>query len=329
MRKLVLFAFIVSLFASCTVRKNLFVDVVKPSDKILPITDRSFTFIPIDGDFDNDSIVDTLLCNIFIESMVAGFQDDFLETPFIDTTAFSKQQKLFAQELVIDSVSGDPLWPNLRKLALRYDADYLIVLNNVDLLFNEEVNAEYYNGTKYFQKIRKIRIKAQFTLYEPFVSTVLETYNYNEEFYWDGVAILRSDLERELPLVNKSVREAAYWTARDYIQRFLPKWEQQRRSIFISGNKYLRTGYQSFQQGNLEKANEQWLMATKDNEAELAARAWNNLAYVAEIQGDIVKAIKYAMNSYKVKPKTRTKAYIEKLKERYEANAKIERYFTE
>ncbi|MGM0550191.1 MAG: DUF6340 family protein [Bacteroidota bacterium] len=327
MRKIVVFAFFLSLLASCTVRENLYVDVVKPSQNVLPIANRSFTFIPVDGDFDNDSVVDTLLCNIFLESMVTGFQDDFLETPFLDTSAFYPRQQLIDQALVRDSVSGEPLWPNLRKLALRFDADYLIVLDDVTLQFNEEVKRQYYDGTRYYQKIRKIHINAQFTLYEPFVSNVVETYNYKEEFYWDGIAILRADLERELPPIHKSVREAAYWTARDYIQRFLPKWEQQSRSIFVAGNQYLKTGYNYFQQGDLEKANEQWQMATKDKEAELASRAWSNLAYIAEIEGNIVDAMKYAMNSYKVKPKTRTKEYIEKLKERYEANKRIEQYF--
>jgi hypothetical protein len=72
-----------------------------------------------------------------------------------------------------------------------------------------------------------------------------------------------------------------------------------------------------------------WLLATKNSEPELVARAWNNLAYVYEIQGDITAAMKYAMNSYKTKPKTITKEYLEKLKQRYEANAEIEQYFSE
>lgn len=329
MRKILLFVVFISLLASCEVRKNLYVDVVKPSEKIIQLNNRSFTFLPVDGDFDNDTVVDTLLSQVFYQSMAVGFKDNFLEAPFIDSSAFSYRSQLTPHELLIDSVTGNPHWQNMRKIALRCDADYLMTVDDVRLLFNEEVNNRYYDGIKYYQKIRTIRVIASFALYAPFVESKMDAFDYREEFVWDGVAELRVDVDKELPSVQKTIKEAAYWSARDYMSRLLPQWEQERRYIYSAGNAQLREGYQFFEKGDLDKAKELWLLATNDNEPELASRAWSNLAYISEIQGDIATAMKYAMNSYKLKPKTRTKDYLEKLKQRFEANAKIEQYFSE
>jgi len=329
MRNILLVAVLFSLLASCTVRKNLYVDVVKPSEKIIQLNNRSFTFLSVDGDFDNDTVVDTLLSRVFYKSMATGFKDIFLQAPFIDSSAFSYQQQLTSHELLFDTTSGVPLWNNMRRLALRNNADYVLTVDDVQLLFNEEVNSQYYDGTKYYQKIRTIKVIANFMLFAPFKEAQIDEYAYREEFVWDGVAVYRADAGNKLPSVQKSVKESAYWSARDYMRRLLPQWEQEVRYIYTTGNAQLRQGYQYFNDGDIDKAQEIWLSVTNDKEPELAARAWSNLAYLAEIQGDITVAMKYAMNAYKAKPKTVTKNYLEKLKQRFEANTQIEQYFSE
>jgi len=326
MRKsIVLFLLIFALF-SCTVRKTLYVEVVKPSEKAFPIANRTFTLFPCDWDFDDDNEIDSTLTQIFAPKMNLGFQDLAQSSPFFDTTLFQKGPYYTPKEILFDSTEVVD-WSALRKLTFQYNADYAIILSNLRMHFNEDVNKEYYDGGEYYQKVRTVKMKATFSLYHPFSQSKLDEFNYEQSFYWDGIGLTRSETERDIASLKASMEEVAYWMARDYFVRYLPTWEQESRYLYVRGNANFRMAFKSFDVGDYEKARQLWLNETNNKEPELAARAYANLAYVSEVEGELKRALEFALKAYKIKPKTLTKQYIIQLKNIIESKDDIDVYF--
>lgn len=110
--------------------------------------------------------------------------------------------------------------------------------------------------------------------------------------------------------------EAAYWNGYNYARRVLPHWIKADRFYFKLGSRNMRTGHALAMNSQWTDAAELWKMETGKPGRSLAAKAWFNLAVVAEILDKLELALELANKSLEVKASGQTRVYIDLLEQR-------------
>ncbi len=203
--------------------------------------------------------------------------------------------------------------------------DAIIVLHSFHLKdsLDEEI---VFDNRNYYYYLFNLKSKALWRFYVPTSKDfVIDVFNYSEKFAWESIDYTKQKALNKLPDYSKTYHQAAYWTAVDYLKRIAPLWKSEERIIFDRGNKLFKQAYEAFQNKNWEKAILLWKKNKGHEDNELSSRALHNIAVTSELMGRIDIALTWAKKSYKVKPKPRTKEYIQRLKERQSDVKKLEK----
>lgn len=302
------------LFQSCQPYTAIQIETIIPAKIDFPGNFNKVVFINLATDVNHDELTDTLLHKMITEEMSIGFMDAIKLSVGVDSTkflyvrGFPDKTKLYKQ----DTVS----WRYLKQISGNTNADIFIVLDSLNLSMSSDLITEYYNVPSEYYKSRELAINAYWSVFDLVEKRRLDRYNYKDTLLWDARGYVKVEVERNMPSVERSIRETSYFAATDYANRIFPGWQSENRYYFHLGNKDFKVAAQFAKNNEWEKASEIWMNYSMDLDKEIASRACFNLALANEMTGNLEQAIRWADKSNKIKSKSKTLYYESLLKKR-------------
>ncbi len=321
--KILIIAFFFSLLLqNCSPLKTLTIETIAPSTVNLPRNFKKIAFINFETDLNNDGEIDSVLYKIITNEISLGFRDASYTSAGVDTSDF-----LFVEgypELKKFYFTDTIDWQYLDKISEKQSTDIFIVLDSLNISMETDQFLIGYYDPQYYT-YREIAIKAYWKVFDILAKKKLDQYIYTDTLIWDATGYHEPTLKDKLPSLERSIRETSYFAAIDYANRIFPSWQTETRQYFISGNKDFEKAAKLAEQSNWLEAAELWDQYLNNIDREIASRANFNMAVASEILGEIDLAVKYAVKSYQIKSKSRTKYYINILKKRQQEIKKLQK----
>lgn len=317
---------IITLFASlfiysCNPLSYIKVETIVPAEIDFPGNYNTTVFVNVANDLNNDGEIDTLLYNIITQEMSFGFMDAIRFSAGIDTSkflyvkGFPQKEKLYDQ----DTVS----WDYLKNLSGNRNADIFVVLDSMKLSMSSDIGTDYYAVPSEYYGYRELAINTYWSVFDLLTKKRLDKYHYGDTLYWEVQSYSKVELNRKMPSVEKTIREASYFAAKDYANRIFPSWRTENRIYYHLGNKDFEKAAEYVNDYEWEKAIKIWEEYVGDIDKEIASRACFNLAFANEMLGKMDLAIAWAKQSKSIKDKTRTRYYIAHLESRKQEMQKL------
>ena len=317
----VIFSILVIFFYGCNPLSTIRIETVVPANIEFPGSFNKIVFINMESDLNDDQKTDTLLYKIITQEMNMGFIDAIKSTAGIDSSRFLYLKGFPDKNRVYndDTIS----WYFLEGIAKKSDADIYIILDSLKMHMNNEQYTDHYSYPVEYYKYRDLSISAFWSVYDLIGKKRLDKYNYVDTLYWEREGYVKAEVEKNMPGIEQSIREASYFSASDYAKRIFPGWQTEVRYYFVTGNTDFKLAAEYVKNSKWEEASALWEKYTKDIDKEIASRACFNLALANEMTGNLDIAIAWAETSEKIKKKSRTRYYIYNLKMRKEELEKL------
>lgn len=317
------FLLISLILSSCQPLTSLNIETLVPAKIEFPGNFNKLVFINLDDDINNDNKIDTAIYNIITNEMNLGFIEAINTSSGINPSdymyvkGFPKIENLYK----LDTIS----WDYLEKLTKKYNADIFIILDSINLSMSSESYTDYYSYPTEYSKYREISVNIYWSVFDLVEKKRLDKYNYIDTLFWEAKSYSKTQVEKELISVEKSLREVSFFAAFDYGSRILPMWKQETRYYFNLGNKDFKHAALLVKDNKWKEATDIWGKYTNNIDREIASRACFNIALANEIKGDFDLAISWAEKSKKIKNKTKTRYYISMLKTRKKNTEKLQK----
>jgi tetratricopeptide (TPR) repeat protein len=257
-----------------------------------------------------------------LEELKYGFADVLANSPRFN----SNEIVVPDSEDIQKYLEKDTLqWLDMKALADSFNVDAVFYLDSFSLASTLDDERVREHGGLFYHLTFQIISTAHWIIHYPYLNIVIDDFKYSEKFVWEAYDYEKEEAIRRLPDYDKTFLEAAYWTGFDYGKRILPTWKKTSRSYYTMGSEYFKKATEMVDSNKWEKAIELWKHNLNHTDAEVVSRAAFNIAFAFEMMGEINLALKWARKSYDVKPKRRTKEYIDELLERKKAMSKLEK----
>lgn len=311
------------ILSSCQPLTSLHIETLVPAKIEFPGNFNKLIYINLDTDINNDNETDTILYKIITNEMNSGFIEAINTSTGIDTAnylyvkGFPKREKFYK----LDTIS----WNYLEKMAGNSNADIFIVLDSINLTMNNESYTDYYTYPTEYYKYREISVNIFWSVFDLVERKRLDQYHYNDTLFWEAIGYSKTQAEKELPSMERSIRELSFFAALDYGDRILPGWQRETRYYFNSGNKDFKNAALLVKDDKWNEASVIWEKYVNSIDREIASRACYNLALANEIMGEFSIALTWAKKSNNIKNKTKTRYYISLLKTRKKNIEKLQK----
>ena len=308
---------------SCNPLSSIKVETIIPAQIDFPGNFNKAVFVNFASDLNDDDEIDTLLYNIITEEMSLGFMDAIRSSVSVDSSkffyvkGFPQKEDLYKR----DTIS----WKYLKKISGNSNADIFIVLDSLRLSMDSGVSTDYYTVPEEYYTYRELAINAYWSVFDLFAKKRLDKFHYGDTLYWEVQGYSKTELERKMISIEKSIREASYFTATDYASRIFPGWRSENRLYYSLGNKDFEKAVAYVKKYKWEEAIKIWENYVGDIDKEIASRACFNLAFANEMLGKLDLSIAWAKQSKSLKNKTRTRYYISHLESRKKDLQKLEK----
>lgn len=315
---------ILSFLYGCQPLTVIQIETLEPASIDFPGNFNKLIFINADTDINNDEKTDTVLYNLITKEMNLGFLEAIRSTASIDTTDYLYVKGFPNRNLLYfnDTIS----WSYLERISGSTNADLFIILDSIKITMGNESYVDYMAYPTLYYQTREMAVNAYWSIFDLVERKRLDRYRYSDTLYWEKSAYTEAKLNKEMPSLEKCLREMSFFVAFDYGKRVLPSWDKEGRYYFELGNKDFKLASQLIRdEDNWDKAIELWLKYVDNFDREIASRACFNLALAYEIKGNFDLAIKWAEQSKKIKNKTKTKYYISILEDRKKDLEKLQK----
>ena len=222
-RALLMFSLLGFISSSCQPLTSLHIETLVPAKIEFPGDFNKLIFLNLDNDINNDNEIDTILYKIITDEMNLGFVEAINISSGIDNTdflyvkGFPEKENLYKS----DTIS----WNYLEKLAGNTNADIFIILDSISLTMNTESYTDYYSYPTEYYKYREISVNVFWSVFDLIEKRRLDKYHYGDTLFWETTGYSKTQVERELPSMERSLRELSFFAALDYGGRILPGWQ--------------------------------------------------------------------------------------------------------
>ena len=308
---------------NCQPLTSIQIETLVPSQIDFPGNYNLIVFANLDNDINNDNDIDTILYNMITNEMNLGFLDAIKMSAGVDSSVFLFVKGYPDKDRIYynDTIS----WDYLDRLANSSRADIFILLDSLKLSMESDIYTNFYSEPTEYYKFRELSVQINWSVFDLFERKRLDSFSYKDTLFWEAYGYSKSQVESNLNSLEQSIRETAYFAAYDYGKRILPGWKTEVRYYFNTGNIDFQKAADHVYNNNWDDAAAIWEKYVDHIDKEIASRACFNLAVVNEIKGKFIVAIGWAERSNEIKPKTRTRYYIEILKERQQDLEKLEK----
>ncbi len=228
-------------------------------------------------------------------------------------------------------------WRQVESICRRYRVDALVVLETFDSNIHIRTKKRMVKKkVKQKGKKEKVTIKVPryyarlhidvnsgWKIYYPRKRSIVDANVYSDRREWSSDDYSKKEARRKLPRKREAINLAGYNSGVQYGIRISPTWLNVDRSYYIKGSPELKEAYRYVKTDDWENAAIIWKRILKDPDPELAGKAAYNIAVAAEVRGDLVKALKWAKESYQKYGNKSALRYIRIIRVRLEDKARL------
>lgn len=215
-------------------------------------------------------------------------------------------------------------WDTIAKLCRDNNANALFVLewldNNSKMSFaTHTVNVITSQGkvaNTEHQASMLTTVKAGWRIYDPAAKKIVDEFVVTTDLNFKGQGISKRAAEAAVVEREEAVQEVGGKAGHEYAARVVPYRLKVTRTYYVSGSDNFKLAAAKSKTGDWEAAAAIWQKETTNKNKKLAAKAFYNLALVAEINGDLKSAIQQAQKSYDNANSSLAQNYIDVLQER-------------
>jgi len=228
-------------------------------------------------------------------------------------------------------------WATVTRICQKYRLDALVALEHFDsdiyLEKHKKTPKKKKSGggeeetekekTRYLARLR-IRVSSGWRIYHPIGRRILDAQIYQEEKSWRGSGENYREALLELPDKRSAINEAGYLSGIRYGERISPTWVTLTRSFYTRGARELEEAKRMVRAGDWEGAVRMWQAVSRSEDPELQGKAIYNLAFAAEIRGDLERAVQLAREAYTRYGNRKAYRYLQELQTRIQDQRKLE-----
>jgi hypothetical protein len=299
--------------ASCTVYRQIPIEVLRTEEIKLPVEKPKIAFIYRNFKFQNDTLQ---LYYLEDEGLMPDKKyreneiDSMAVVSCLEGTANNLKEKGICSNPVLypldifPRLSGEKVFALpvdlVKKLALPVKADYLVSLETISYFFSR------YNETEENSEFQKVRMVAMWNLYNIESGVIMDHKTMIDTLYWDSNSKNPGQKPSVLPPRAQAIQQAAQIFGENYARRFYPEWLTVDRMIMIPPLEDFRVAGEFAVNQEWQKASAIWMKYADVHFGRLAISACYNLALSFEIGDDLSNALKWinsALNmakSYKI-----------------------------
>lgn len=322
--------------ASCSTTRIITIEIPQPAPKDLPQRIQSLVLV--------NRTVNEKYSDMDADSMQALFYNENFnyDTVIYDLTAVDTTLKALG-ELLYESgrydfvipenrflefesnafFSKEMPWNQVKELCATYRTDAVLSLD----MYSTRISTEFEKESFYdpisdgFYSASGARMQviydAMFRVYDPVEEKVLLREFFKDTLTWEGIDSSTRGLFDDFTPVKQALTEAGIALALDFSEKIGTVWHQHQRPLFLKGDANMKHAGTFIDAGDWEKAMALWMdTAEKSKSKSTKSKAQLNIAIGYELQGDIDKAVSWALDSYNTMYRPVTYRYLEILKQR-------------
>ena len=327
---------LILILSSCVSTKSINIEIPQKSKKELPDYIQSLLLVSrvVDEQFTN--IKSDSLQKIFYKENF-NYDTTIYDVAAIDTTLKALGELLFEsgrydyvipENRFLEFEKGSFLvselpWTEVNFLCETYKTDAIISID----YFKTKVFTDF-EKDNYFDPFKngfrsasfasmKVYYEALLRVYDPQLERVLVREFFRDTLFWEDSEVSTKELFKRFTPVKAALSEAGVAIAMDFSENISTNWRNESRSYFASGDSNLKKAVQSVNAGDWESAMVLWKETAENTKSKsLKSKAELNLSVGYELQGDLDKAIEWALMSYNNMYRINTYNYLEVLNRR-------------
>jgi hypothetical protein len=331
--KVLFFSITFIAFYSCNTMGKIGIQVsvpskypISPDIQSIAILNRSVT--PEFTDYNRDSL----------ESMLVK-HDLALDTVLLDSVAADTAIQV-AAKAIYDSQRFDVVVPKERNIIRKnkggmenpldktfindicnnFNVNAVLVLENFSERVSTDFSTRRYNVgyqtgryVKVYDGVINLSYKLTWRLYQPQLNPSVSRFDASDTVFWDSSDYSLKLMYNKLPSIKEALIGGAIASGDDITDDICPKWQDETRTYFITGNKVIDAAIPLIKENKWEEAAEIWMKYSTASPNSLRSKVEYNLALAAEMNGDIDLAIEWGIKSYKTKYSREADLYLKYL----------------
>jgi hypothetical protein len=327
--------FSIALFAfySCTTmgKVNIQVSVppkypVSPEIQSIVVLNRSLT--PDFTNLDRDSLEKILvkkelaLDSVILDSIAADTAVQVAAKALFESERFDvvvpKERNIRRDD------SGGLLAPldmtYIDDICKEFKVDGVLVLENFTEKLTTDFTTRRYNiGFESGRSLREydgtinLGYKLEWRLYQPLQNPHILRYEVKDTLFWNSYEYSLRAMYDKLPSIKEAVISGGIASGTDMAENISPKWADETRKYYITGNKEIDAAIPLIKMNKWDDAAEIWNKYSTVSSNSTRSQVEFNMALAAEMQGDINKAIEWAVKSFKTKYSREAELYLKYL----------------
>lgn len=332
-QKTIFFSIIISVLYSCTSLGKIGIQIsvppkypVSPEIQSIALLNRSLT--PYFKNLDRDSLENILVnhdldLNMTIYDSIAA--DTAIQVAAKALFESGRFDAVVPEERNVQKHKSGILAPLdqdfIENICKKFNTDGILVLED----FSEHITTEfsvtrfgmvYGRSLKEYDGVINIFYKTVWRLYQPKLDPPIVKYEANDTIFWEVSDYTLRDMYNKLPSVKEALIGGGIASANEIANDISPKWENDVRKYFITGNKEIDSAIPLIKENKWEEAAEIWMNYSNASSKTLKSMIEFNLAVAAEMNGDLDLAVDWATKSYKTKYSNAAVVYLKSLAER-------------
>lgn len=302
--KIILLAFGIVLFSSCTKLLYTSLDVLRPAQVAFSLNTNNLLIV-------NNSVV---------QPSNYGHQTQLLNEKFKNISIPTDSAAIFCLSALNEDLEAKDffasvqLLPNslnagteffnhpglnndkVNELCKTNNSNVILALENIKV--NDDLNEYFIPENSSFLSSLEVKYETTWSIYYPNDFNPVKL-SFKDTLYWESESYSRKKAISDLPVRENVLIDGALDAGHKSANRFVPYWEKVDRYFFNPNNRLMKQGLDSVYVKKWKSAIETWETAyNKINNARIQAQAANNIAIAYEISGDIDKALEFATKSY-------------------------------
>jgi hypothetical protein len=312
---IILFSLIILLISSCSKILYVYIKVMEPAPiyvppKIKTVVVVNRTYVSEEKKSKVVNVLEGALSQqlpyqdqIGGESCVQGLVDQLNQLPRFKAQLATKY-KLYGTGTHLFPQAME--WTLVNELCKVYSADAVIALevfttdniHDVKPIRKERnVNGkvEYYTE---WEALLGIKLEAGYRIYDPATKIILDQNTFMDQRQWTGSGPNQILAIANCPPQMKMTQDGGYYAGSQYAYKISPKWITVTREMYKRGNDDFKRAGRLCSTGQWDQAAEVCKPYTNDPSPKIAGRACQNMAVVAEVNGDLDGAVSWAQKAY-------------------------------
>jgi hypothetical protein len=338
-QKVFFFSIFVTVLYSCNSLGKIGIQVAVPptnpvSSKIQSITILNRCLTPEFSNLERDSLEKILvnhdlnLDTIFHDSIAADTAIQVVAKTLFESGRFDVVVPE-ERNIVRDDKGGvlDPLDQDfIQNMCKNFNTDGVLVLEDFsERLSTDFTSTRFYGSIKEYSGVINLIYKTVWRLYQPRLTPPILKFDASDSIFWDSWDYTLRQMYHKLPSIKEALIGGGIASATDIADDIGPKWVDEDRKYFITGNKEIDAAIPLIKENKWEEAAEIWMKYSTVSSKSLRSKVEFNLALAAEMTGNIELAIDWVVKSYKTKYSRIADLYLKYLNQRHSALEKSSR----